>query len=150
NSVVEFDLKTLARLREARTSGDTPDAIVFEPTTQRVLTFNGRGRNASVFDGHSLELVGTIALDAKPEAAVADGRGQVFVNLEDKNSVALLDARTTAVRAVWPLSGCEAPTGIAYNEGARQLYSVCSNAVMVAVDAADGHVLGSAPIGTGV
>ena len=149
NSVVEFDLESLARLREVRTSGDGPDAIVFEPTTQRVLTFNGRGRNVSVFDAHSLELLGTIALDAKPEAAVADAHGQVFVNLEDKNSVAVLDARTSAVRAVWPLSGCEAPTGIAYSELTRQLYSVCGNAVMVVLDAADGHVLGSAPIGKG-
>jgi hypothetical protein len=150
NSVVEFDLKTLARLREAHTSGDGPDAIVFEPTTQRVLTFNGRGHNASVFDARSLELVGTVALDAKPEAAVADGRGQVFVNLEDRNSVAVLDVRSLTVRTVWPLGGCEGPSGIAYNEAARQLYSVCSNEVMAVMDAADGHLLGTAPIGGGV
>jgi DNA-binding beta-propeller fold protein YncE len=150
NSLVEFDLKTLARLRAVRTSGDGPDAIVFEPTTQRVLTFNGRGRNASVFDARSLELLGTIALDARPEAAVADGRGRIFVNLEDKDSVAVLDAHALLVRAVWPLHGCEGPSGIAYNQDARQLYSACSNEVMVVTDAGDGHALGAARIGSGV
>src|SRR5579863_224466 len=74
NSIVVFDLKTLARLKEIKTTGDNPDAIIYDAATQRVFSFNGRGRNATAIDARSDALIGTIALDAKPEFAVTDGR----------------------------------------------------------------------------
>ena len=99
-----------------------------------------------MIDAVTNKVAGTIALDAKPEEARADGAGRVYVNLEDKNSLAVIDARTLAVQSVIPLSGCEEPSGLALNAGARQLFAVCDNHVMVMVDVAAGRVLGSAPI----
>ena len=140
-------MQTLARIKDIKSSGETPDSIVYDSATRRVFAFNGRGRNATVIDAVTNEVAGTIALDAKPEEARADGAGHVYVNLEDKNSLAVIDAHTLAVQSVIPLSGCEEPSGLALNAGARQLFAVCDNHVMVMVDAAAGRVLGSAPIG---
>jgi len=149
DSVVVFDLTTLARLKEIKTTGANPDAILFDPFTRRVFAFNGGGRNATVIDAASDAVVGTIALDAKPEFAVSDGQGRVYVNLEDKNSVAVIDARTLAVTAVWPLGECRRPTGIALDVRGGQVFSACGNRVLVATATASGQVLGSAPIGSG-
>ncbi|MEJ0036002.1 MAG: hypothetical protein WDO68_07950 [Gammaproteobacteria bacterium] len=118
-TVVVFDLKTLARLAEVKTTGANPDAILYEPVTRRVFTFNGRGRNVTAIDARTYEVLGTIALDAKPEFAVSNAAGQIFVNLEDTNGIARIDAKTLAVQARWPLTGCEEPSGLALGVGAR-------------------------------
>jgi DNA-binding beta-propeller fold protein YncE len=148
--VVVFDLKSLARLQEIKVTGDNPDAILYDPASQRVFTFNGRGRNATAIDAKSGEVVGTIALDAKPEFAASDGKGHVYVNLEDRSSIAVIDPRRLAVTAVWPVAGCEEPSGLALDAQGGHLFPVCSNKVMAMVDTASGHVLGTAPIGGSV
>ncbi|MGO9803780.1 MAG: YncE family protein [Steroidobacteraceae bacterium] len=148
-TVVEFDLKTLARLREIKVTGDNPDAILYDPSSQRVFTFNGRGRNATAIDARTDAVVGTIPLDAKPEFAAADGKGRVYVNLEDKNSVAVIDPVKLAVLSVWPVSGCDSPSGLALDAARERLFPVCHNKVMPVLDAVSGKVLGSAPIGEG-
>jgi DNA-binding beta-propeller fold protein YncE len=148
--VVVFDLRTLARLKEIKVTGDNPDAILYDPATHRVLTFNGRGRNATAIDARTDEVVGTIPLDAKPEFAVADGKGRVYVNLEDKGSIAAIDARKLTVAAVWPVGGCEGPSGLALDAAHGRLFPVCANKVMAVVDTSSGKVLGTAPIGEGV
>ncbi|HVP32627.1 MAG TPA: hypothetical protein VMT09_03180 [Steroidobacteraceae bacterium] len=150
NSVVVFDLETLARLREIKVTGDNPDAILYDPATQRVFTFNGRGRNVTAIDAKTDEVVGTVAVDAKPEFAATDGKGRVYVNLEDKNSLAVLDPRKVAVLSTWPLAGCEEPSGLALDAAHGRLMPVCGNKVMAVVDAASGKMLGGAPIGAGV
>jgi DNA-binding beta-propeller fold protein YncE len=150
NSVVVFDLKTLARLKEIRVTGDNPDAILYDPATQRLFTFNGRGRNATAIDAKTEQIVGTIPLDAKPEFAASDGKGRVYVNLEDKNSLAAIDPQKLTVAATWPLPGCEEPSGLAIDAVHGRLFPVCGNKVLAVVDAASGKVLGSAPIGAGV
>ena len=115
STIVVFDLKTLARLKEIKSTGENPDAILYDAATRRVFAFNGRGRNATVIDAVSNEVVGTIALDAKPEFARADGQGHVYVNLEDKNSLAVIDSRALTLLSVWPIAGCEEPSGLALN-----------------------------------
>jgi DNA-binding beta-propeller fold protein YncE len=150
DSVVVFNLKTLARVAEVKTTGANPDAILYEPTTHRVFTFNGRGRNATAIDAKTYEVLGTIALDAKPEFAVADAAGQIFVNLEDTNSIAQIDARTLQVRARWLLKGCEEPSGLALDRENARLFSVCSNQVMEIVDAHSGRIVAQEPIGKNV
>jgi hypothetical protein len=149
-AIVVFDLKTLARLKEIRTTGDNPDAILYDRATQRVFTFNGRGRNVTAVDARTDTVVGTIALDAKPEFAVSDGAGHVYVNLEDKNSIAVIDPRELKVTSVWPIEGCDEPSGLAFDTAARRLFPVCGNKVMAVVDATSGRLLGRAPIGGGV
>jgi len=150
STIVVFDLISLARLAEIKTTGDNPDAILYEPTTHRVFAFNGRGRNATAVDTAKNEVIGTIALDAKPEFAVHDGTGRVFVNLEDRNSLAAIDARTLAVTAKWPLVGCEEPTGLAIDREHHRLFAACSNKVMVIVDSMTGRGIAQVPIGAGV
>jgi len=149
-AVVVFDLKTLARLKEIKVTGDNPDAILYDPATHRVLTFNGRGRNATAIDAKTDEIAGTVALDAKPEFAATDGNGRVYVNLEDKSSLAVLDPQKVSVLSVWPLAGCEEPSGLAIDAAHERLFSACDNKVMAVVDAKSGKVLGTAPIGAGV
>jgi DNA-binding beta-propeller fold protein YncE len=149
NAVV-FDLKSLARLKEIKVTGDNPDAILYDPATHRVFTFNGRGRNATAIDATTDQVVGSVALDAKPEFAATDARGRVYVNLEDRNSLAVLDPHQLAVLSVWPLAGCEEPSGLALDAAHGRLITVCGNKVMAVVDAASGKLLGTAPIGGGV
>jgi DNA-binding beta-propeller fold protein YncE len=150
NLIVVFDLKTLARLKEISTTGENPDAILYDPATQRVFTFNGRGRNATAVDARTDQVVGSIALDAKPEFAASDGAGHVYVNLEDKNSIAVIDPRALRVTAVWHIPGCEEPTGLALEKSEHWLTTVCGNRVLAVIDSRTGHLLGTAPIGSGV
>ena len=149
-TIIEFDLQSLARLKEIKSTGENPDAIIYDRATQRVFAFNGRSRNATVLDARTAEVIGTIELEARPEFAAADGKGRVYVNLQDKNSLAVIDSRSLALMSVWPLSGCEGPSGLALNVAAAQVFSVCANHVMVVTDGASGRTLGTAPIGAGV
>src|ERR1700719_4094522 len=148
--IVVFDLKTLARLKEIKTTGENPDAILYDAASHRVFTFNGRGRNATAVDARTDAVIGTIALDAKHEFALADGKGRIYVNLEDKNSLAVIDPQKLSVTSLWPISGCREPSGLAIDAGRQHLFPVCANKVMAVMDAASGHVLGTAPIGAGV
>lgn len=150
NAIVVFDLKSLGRIKEIKSTGENPDAIIYDPFSARVLAFNGRGRNMTAIDTKTDTVVGTLALDAKPEFAVTDGKGRVYVNLEDKSSLAAIDPQHLRVISVWPLTGCEEPSGLALDAAGKRLYAGCDNKVMVAVDATSGRVLGSAPIGDGV
>jgi DNA-binding beta-propeller fold protein YncE len=149
NAVV-FELKSAARLKDIKVTGDNPDAILYDPATHRVFTFNGRGRNATAIDATTDQVVGSIALEAKPEFAATDGKGHVYVNLEDKNSIAVLDPQKLSVLKVWPVAGCDEPSGLALDAAHGRLITVCGNKVMAIVDTASGKVLGTAPIGEGV
>jgi DNA-binding beta-propeller fold protein YncE len=149
-AIVVFDLKSLARLKEIKVTGENPDSIVYDAFSQRVFTFNGRGRNATAVDAKTDAVVGTIPLAAKPEFAVSDGKGRIYVNLEDKNSLAAIDPQHLSVISVWPLTGCEEPSGLAFDAAGKRLFAGCDNKVMIALDATSGRTLGSAPIGEGV
>jgi DNA-binding beta-propeller fold protein YncE len=150
NTIVVFDLKTLARLKEIKTTGEAPDAILYDAASHRVFSFNGRGRNVTAVDATTDTVLGTIALDATPEFAVADGKGHVYVNLEDKNSLAVIDPQHLSVTSVWPIAGCQEPSGLAIDAARGYLFPACDNKVMAVVDASSGKVLGTAPIGEGV
>ena len=147
SSVTVFDLKSLTTLATLPVAGRNPDAIVFEPVTKRVFTFNGGTHDATAIDAVANKVVGRIALGGRPEFAVADGRGHVFVNLEDSSAVVGFDAQTLAVTSRWPLAPGEEPTGLAIDAAHRRLFSTCGNKLMVVLDADDGHVITSLPIG---
>jgi DNA-binding beta-propeller fold protein YncE len=150
NTIVVFDLKTLARLKEIKTTGENPDAILYDAPSHRVLSFNGHGRNVTVVDADTDTVVGTITVDAKPEFAVSDGKGRVYVNLEDKNSLAMLDPKAVKLGTVWPIAGCEEPSGLAIDARRGWLFPACGNKIMAVVDDTSGKGLGTAPIGDGV
>lgn len=148
-AVTVFDLHTLATIGTVKVSGANPDAIVYEPVTSRVFTFNGRSSNATALDAATGSVVGTIALDGKPEFSHADLRGFLFVNIEDKNEIQEIDARTLTVTRTWSLPACEEPTGMAIDLEHRRLFSACGNNLMAISDADAGRVVATLPIGAG-
>jgi DNA-binding beta-propeller fold protein YncE len=150
STVTVFDLTSLAVIATVKVTGENPDAIAYDPVSRRVFTFNGRGHNATAIDATTAKVVGTLALDGKPEAAVADGKGRMYVNLEDKSEVVAFDARTLKVQGRWPLAPCEEPSGLAIDRTHRRLFAGCHNEVMAVMDAEDGQVLTTLPIGRGV
>ena len=149
NSVTVFDTKTLATLQEVKIDAQNPDAIMYEPSTRRVFTFNGRSANATAIDAKTLSVLGTIGMSGKPEFAVADGRGRVYVNIEDKSELTVIDAKSLKVLSTWPLTSCERPTGLALDVAHHRLFSVCQNEKMVVTDANDGRQVATMPIGHG-
>ncbi len=146
DSVTIFDLKSLKELGQVKT-GSKPDAIVYDPATRRVLAMNGDSDSATVIDAADGKVAGTIDLGGGPEFAVADGKGKVFVNLEDKNILLELDPQKLAVNQRWPLAPCQAPSSMAMDRHNRRLFIGCRSHVMAAVDADNGHVITVLPIG---
>ena len=151
NTVTVFDLKTLKETSRIKLEGgENPDAILYDPASKRVFTFNGRSKNATVIDAASGTVVGNIPLDGRPEFAAADGKGMVYVNIEDKSELQSIDARKAAVVNTWPLTGCEEPSGLAMDQKNRRLFAGCHNKVMAIVNADTGIVITTVPIGDGV
>ncbi|HKA36219.1 MAG TPA: YncE family protein [Thermoanaerobaculia bacterium] len=150
STVTIFDTATLSVVSEVKVTGENPDAILYDPASKRVFTFNGRGKNATALESASGAVAGTIPLSGKPETGVADGKGRVFVNIEDKNELAVLDSRALKVERVWPIPGCEEPTGLAMDVSRRRLFTVCHNKAMVVLDADSGRAVSTLAIGEGV
>ena len=148
-TVTVFDLKTLARLATVAATGPNPDAILYEPTSRRVFTFNGGGKDATAIDAAGAKVVGTLPLGGKPEFAVADGKGRVWVNIEDTSEILEFDAASLKVVGRWPLAPCEEPSGLAIDREHRRLFSVCRNRLMAVVDGDSGRVLATVPTGAG-
>ncbi|MEO6815168.1 MAG: YncE family protein [Edaphobacter sp.] len=147
-AVVVFDRTSLQKVASIPV-GTNPDGIVFEPVTKTVWAFNGRSSNVSVIDTATQKVVATIALPGKPEFPVADGKGVVFDNIESKNSIVRLDAKTKTLTATWPLTNCESPSGLAIDTAGRRLFSVCDGKTMAVTDANTGKTLANPAIGDG-
>jgi DNA-binding beta-propeller fold protein YncE len=148
-TVTIFDLKTLKVLGEAKT-GENPDAIIYDPASHRVFTFNGRSSDSTAIDAADGKVAGTISLGGRPEFAAADGNGQVYVNLEDKSMVAVLDSSGLSVKNKWPLAPCEEPSGMAIDRAHHRLFIGCHNQMMAVMDADNGRIVATPPIGRGV
>ena len=131
-------------------TGNNPDAILFDPVSGRVFTMNGRSDDITAFAAADGSVAGTIALGGRPEFAVTDGTGRVFVNLEDRSEVVALDARSLRVAHRWPLAPCEEPTGLAIDATHGRLFAGCHNRTMAVVDTGSGRVVATIPIGEGV
>jgi len=147
-SVTAFSLSTLEALGEVPV-GEGPDSVTFDSETGRLFVWNGGSRSVTVLDPASLEQLASLELPGTPEFAVADGRGSLFVNLEDTSEIARLDARTVTLTGRMPLPGCEGPHGLAVDTAGRRLFSACANALLAVVDADTGRVVGTATIGRG-
>jgi DNA-binding beta-propeller fold protein YncE len=145
-TVTVFDLKTIKPLSTIKVTGDNPDSIIYDPQSKRVFTFNGRSSNATAIDAVSGKVVGTVNLNGKPEEPALDGRGNMFVNLEDKSSILEFDVKTLAVKGTWPLAPCEGPSALAYDSAHKRLFAACDK-VLAVVDADTGKVVASPPIG---
>lgn len=146
NAIVVFDRNSLA-VRATVPAGTNPDGIAFEPVTGTVWAFNGRSKNVSVMDAATNQIIATIPLPGKPEFPQPDGKGNVFVNIEDKNVIVQLDAKAKKVLTSWQLTGCESPSGMAIDHVQHRLFSVCDGNKMVISDFMSGKVIGLASIG---
>jgi YVTN family beta-propeller protein len=148
NAVVVFDRATLATVATIP-AGTNPDGIIFEPATQTVWAFNGRSKDVTVIDAATRKVVATISLPGKPEFAVVDGNGTVFNNIEDKSEIVRLDAHTNKLTAEWPTTGCESPSGLAFDVTGSRLFPVCDGKKMGVIDSNTGKVLATPAIGDG-
>jgi DNA-binding beta-propeller fold protein YncE len=149
NTATIFDLESLKPLGQVKT-GDKPDAIIFDPATGYVFAFNGNSRSATAIDVTKMSAVGTVDLGGGPEFAASDGKGTIYVNLEDKNSIAVIDAKKMSVKASWPLPGCDGPTGLALDKSGHRVFSVCHSKVMDVINTDTGKLVATFPIGARV
>jgi DNA-binding beta-propeller fold protein YncE len=143
-----FDLKSFKTVSKVK-AGENPDAILYDPASKRVFTFNGRSSDSTAIDAEKGAVVGTIKLEGKPEFAVSDGKGELFVNIEDKNQMDALDSNKLEVKARWPLAPCEGPSGLSLDSKNRRLFSGCEK-LMAIVDADSGKLVSTLPICDGV
>jgi len=148
NNVTIFDTKTLRVLGTAPT-GKNPDAIIFDPASKRVFAFNGSSKDTTAIDAKTGTVAGTIPLGGKPEFAAADEKGHVFVNIEDTSEIVQFDSNKLTVENRWKIAPGEEPSGLALDRKHRRLFSVCSNKLMVVVNADTGAVVTTLPIGQG-
>ena len=149
NDVTIFDLKTLKVTGNVKT-GANPDAIIYEPVTHRVLTFNGRSKDATIFDGKTGEVYSAgVPMGGKPEFAQVDGKGHVYVNIEDKNEIVEITAKDGVVSKRYSIAPCDGPSGLAIDRAKMRLFSVCGNKTMIISDPVAGKVIGTAEIGAG-
>ncbi len=148
NQVAIFDLKS-NQIKNRVKAGSNPDGAVYDPVSKRLFAFNGRSNDATVIDGEKETVVATIPLDGKPEFPVVDGKGHVFVNIEDKSEIVMIDSKTAKQTGKWSLTPCESPSGLAIDSEAGRLFAVCDNKMMAVVDSASGKVVATPAIGEG-
>ncbi|MGC2457292.1 MAG: cytochrome D1 domain-containing protein [Gallionellaceae bacterium] len=149
NSVTVFDLTTLKVIETIKISGLNPDVILYEPRSKHIFAFNGHSANASVIDATSHKEITTISLPGKPELAVSNNAGKVFVNIEDKNEIAVIDSSSKKVLKSLSLGGGIEPTGLAIDKEHNRLFSVCANNKMEVLDSETGRVVSEVAIGSG-
>jgi YVTN family beta-propeller protein len=147
NTITVFNVKTMDTIRQIPV-GQNPDAIMYEPFTKKIITCNGRSNNLSIVDPVKEAEIATVALEGKPETAVSDGMGKLYVNIEDKSKIAVVDLKTNQVIGSWPLSPGEGPTGLAFDVRGRRLFAGCDKQLIV-MNADNGSIVEKVPIGNG-
>jgi DNA-binding beta-propeller fold protein YncE len=149
DTVSIFDLKSLAVEKKIKV-GSGPDAILYDPFSKRVFTFNGKGHDTTAVDASKGEVVGKLDLGGKPEFAASDDKGTVFVNIEDTSEIVAFDPQKLAVKSRWKLANCEEPTGLAIDRKNRRLFAGCGgNKKMAIVNADTGKIVATLAIGEG-
>lgn len=147
SSVSVVDLGTFKLVAKITGTGKNPDAILYDPFSKKVFTFNGRSSNATVIDAVTFKVITNIPLSGKPEFSQTDGKGKIFVNIEDKSCIAVINSVTLKVENVWSIAPGEEPSGLALDNETHRLFSVCGNKLMVVTDAQTGKVVTTLPIG---
>jgi len=147
NTITVFDLKTNAVEKQIPV-GQNPDAIFYDPFSKKIITCNGRSHDLSIVDPQTDTVSSTIALSGKPETAVSDEAGKVFVNIEDKNSISSVDIAAGKVLATWSIAPGEGPTGLAIDKKTNRLFAGCDKQLIV-LDYTTGMVTDRVPIGDG-
>jgi DNA-binding beta-propeller fold protein YncE len=146
DSVAVFDLKTLTKIADVKV-GKKPDAIVYDPATKRVFAMNGDSESSTAISAADNKVLGTVQLGGGPEFTIADGKGNIFVNLEDKSELLRIDSKSLQVKDRWPVAPCEAPSSMAFDATNSRLFVGCRSRVMAVVDSNTGKVVASFRIG---
>jgi YVTN family beta-propeller protein len=149
DEVVVFDIKTLKTTGHIKTGGN-PDCIIYDPASKHVFTMNGKTSDASVIDPKTETVVATIPMGGRPEYAVADGKGMIYDNIEDKNEVVALDSRANTVKSRWPIAPAAGATAIDLDVKHNRLFIGGRNKVLAIMDTGTGKVVQNFPIGDGV
>lgn len=147
DTVTVFDLSTFKTTGNIHVTGKNPDAIIYDPFTKRVFTFNGRSSNATAIDVKTNAVVGTITLDGKPEFAASNGKGLMYVNIENKSQIIEFDPKKLKVIKTWPIAPGESPSGLAFDIKNNILFAGCDNKLMAIVNSKTGKVITTQPIG---
>jgi DNA-binding beta-propeller fold protein YncE len=150
NNVTIFDLKTLQKIGSEVPAGMNPDAIVYDPGSKRVFTMNGRSGDLTAIDAEKGTVAGTVPLEGKLEFAAADGKGHIYVNGEDKNTVFDVDSKKLSLAHQWPLAPCEEPSGMNIDRKTRRIFVGCHNKMMAVLNADTGSVVATPTICTGI
>ena len=149
SSVIVVDLATFKPVTKITGTGKNPDAILYDQFSKKVFTFNGRSSNSTVIDANTLKIIATIPLSGKPEFSQTDGKGKVYVNIEDKSTITVINSVTLKVEKEWSIAPGEEPSGLALDNANHRLFSVCGNKMMTISDAIAGKVITTVPIGDG-
>src|SRR5581483_1404768 len=148
-SVVMFDLKTFKVLSRIPAAEDA-DAIIYDPASDRVFSFNGDAHSATVVEPGAGKLITNIDLGGKPEYGLPSGDGKVYVNIVDKGEVVEIDARKLSVTRRWSVAPAKQPVAMAIDTRHHRLFSGCRSGVMAVSDYEAGKVVATEPIGAGV
>jgi YVTN family beta-propeller protein len=149
DTVTVFNLKSLAVEKKIKV-GSGPDAILFDPFSKRVFTFNGKGHDTTAIDAAKGEVAGKLDLGGKPEFPASDGKGTIFVNIEDKSEIVAFDPQKLTVKSRWKLTGCDEPTGLSIDRKNRRLFAGCGGGkIMAIVNADNGRTVATPAIGEG-
>jgi len=149
SSVSVVDLNTFKLIAKITGTGKNPDAILYDQFSKKVFTFNGRSSNSTVIDAVTFKIIATIPLSGKPEFSQTDGKGKIYVNIEDKSLITIINSVTMKVEKEWSIAPGEEPSGLALDNENHRLFSVCGNKMMVISDAIAGKVIANVPIGDG-
>jgi DNA-binding beta-propeller fold protein YncE len=155
-TIYVFDLKTAMLTSSMKSNSIDTDSLLYDPSTKRVYVNNGDGMNLTVVDAATAKVAGTMAFNANPEAAAADGKGSIFQDYEDKGQVIEYDAMKLTIKNKWPTPGCDAPVAMAMDKANRRLYIGCRGkgptapGVMIVMNADNGKIVASMPIAIGV
>jgi DNA-binding beta-propeller fold protein YncE len=147
NAVVMFDLATGKAIKTIP-AGRKPDSIVADPASAMIFAFNGDSADISVIDPAKAVVITTIKLPNGPEFSQADGKGKVWVNLEEGNAIAEIDSATLKLARTIKLDGCDGPGPLAFDPGNHVLFVGCTgNSVLAVVDADTGKIVATAKVG---
>jgi len=146
-TVVMFDLDTLKVLKVIQALGVKPDAVEYDPATQRIYVANGASGGITVIDPAKGEVAATVPIEGKLEGLAFDGKGRLFVNTEDKSTIQVVDTRTLKAVAAWPIAPAEGGTGLAIDVAHHRLFSAGGNKRLAVVDSDTGAVVATPEIG---
>jgi len=147
DAVGVFELSSLKPVTKWKSTGKRPNQIAYEPATKRVFSFNSTGRNVTVFDAISGAVLGTIEVDGRTEFYAMDGKGMIYDSLQDKATVIAIDARTLNVVATYSLAPHAQPAGTVMDPVTRRIFVACRSKSLLVLDADNGTILSTFPIG---